>query len=798
MFEQSSETTALMADEATEATVSTHAPGYLGDAFYPTLQSDTFQIGPDQVKVETGRVARSASGSVTLQIQDTVIMVTGTVSEKPREGIDFFPLLVDFEEKMYSVGRLPGGYLKREGRPSDKAVLSSRLIDRPIRPLFPEGYRNDVQIVAVPQSVDNIIIPDVYCIFGASLALELAGAPFMGPVGAVRVGLLDGELIINPTYEELERSELDLVVAGTEDSIMMVEAGAKFVPEETLLEALDYAHEEIRKQVEFQRQFVQKCGVEKKEFVPPYDASSFQAYVDSLIGQEIETAYHNFDKNARKALLDAAKEKLKSTIALLEESHEVVQFLESNGKDRVGDAFKALEKKTMRAMILKEGVRADGRKAEEIRPIHCEVGRLPRVHGSGLFTRGSTQVLSICTLGAPGDAQKLDGVDPATEKRWMHHYAFPGFSTGEVRPMRGPGRREVGHGALAERAIAPVLPPKEKFPYTLRVNSDVLESNGSTSMASTCGAILALMDAGVPIQEPVGGIAMGLIKENDQYVVLSDIQGIEDFLGDMDFKVTGTRDGVTALQMDIKIRGISIDIMRIALEQARLGRLHILDKMALTIQQPRTELSKWAPRILTMKIDTDMIGTVIGPGGKMIRSIIEETGATIDIEDDGTVTITSVSGDGGERALAIVQRLTQKLEPGMLSVGKVVRILPIGAFVELGPGRDGLVHISQLVNRRVNSVEDVLNVGDEVLVKIVDIDDRGRVNLTMKGVTDEEREINGFPPLETLTAHLPPAPERPERDDRGPGGGGGDRRGGGGGRPFNRGGGDRGGGGRRY
>lgn len=721
-----------------------------------TIQTKTFSIGGKEVSFETGRLAKSASGSVVVRCEDTFILITATGSEKPRDGIDFFPLLVDFEEKMYSVGRLPGGYLKREGRPSDKATLTSRLIDRPIRPLWPDGYRNDVQIVATPMSVDGVNPPDVLAILGASMALELSGLPFEGPIGAVRIGRINGEFIINPTFQQVNEGDLDLVVAGTEDSIMMVEAGADFVPEADLLQAIDLAHREIRQQVKVQQEFRQQCGVEKKTFTFPHNIAPLKKFIEEQVEADITRAYHDFNRESRKETLSNAKKKAVEAVAALPEDHEIKKLLAEQDYDYFSEMFKKVEKRIMRTMVLAEGTRADGRKADEIRPITCEVSCLPRTHGSGLFTRGNTQVLSVCTLGAPGDAQQLDGVDPATEKRWIHHYAFPGFSVGEVKPLRGPGRREVGHGALAERGIASALPPKADFPYTIRVNSDVLESNGSTSMASTCGTTLALMDAGVPLKAPIGGIAMGLIKEGDQYVVLSDIQGIEDFLGDMDFKVTGAREGVTALQMDIKIRGISLEIMKVALEQARVGRLHILDKMAEAIAQPRTTLSQWAPRIISITIETDQIGSVIGPGGKMIRSIIEQTGATIDIEDSGLVTITSVNGEGGERAKEIIENLTRRIEPGLLTMGKVVRIIPIGAFVELAPGKDGMVHISQLEHRRVEKVEDVLAVGAEVLVKVLDIDDRGRVSLTMKGVSDEERAQFGLPP------HPPRQPQQPQ------------------------------------
>jgi polyribonucleotide nucleotidyltransferase len=718
---------------------------------FPNFQTKTFQLGGKEVHIETGRLAKAASGSVVVRCDDTVLLVTATGSDKPRPGIDFFPLLVDFEEKMYSVGRLPGGYLKREGKPSDKATLTARLIDRPIRPLWPDGYRNDVQIVATTLSMDSNIQPDVLAIFGASLALELAGLPFQGPIGGVRVGRINGQFIVNPTFQQTEEGDLDLVVAGTEDSIMMVEAGAEFITEEDLLKALAFAHEHIKEQVKIQKEFVAQCGVQKQEFVFEHDLTPIQNFVDSLVEKDIFDAYHEFDRNRRKELLEAAKEKLKAALEAKPDEDPVKSFLAEQPIDYLGEAFKKTEKRFMRTMIMEEGVRADGRQATDIRPINCQVGLLPRVHGSGLFTRGNTQALSVATLGAPGEAQKLDGVDPTTEKRWMHHYSFPGYSVGEVRPMRGAGRREIGHGALVERGILPVLPPKEEFAYTIRVNSDILESNGSTSMASTCGTTLALMDAGVPIKAPVGGIAMGLIKEGDKYVVLSDIQGVEDFLGDMDFKVVGTKTGVTALQMDIKIRGISLEIMKTALEQAKQGRLFILDRMLSVISEPRAELSPWAPQMISFHIDKDQIGTVIGPGGKMIRSIIDETGTTIDIEDSGLVTITSTDGEGARRAKEIIERLTRKVERGMIVMGKVVRTIPIGAFVELFPGKDGMIHISQLAPYRVQTVEEVVKVGDEVLVKVVDIDERGRINLTMKGVSNEERAQFGLAPL-------PPAP----------------------------------------
>lgn len=700
-----------------------------------------FSIGTREIIIETGHLARSASGAVTVRCEDTVLMVAVSVADEPKANIDYFPLLVDYEEKMFSVGRVPGSFMRREGRPSDKAILTSRLIDRPIRPLFPKDYYNDVQVTAAILSSDSMITPDVLAILGSSCALMISEAPFLGPIGAVRVGRIDGEFVVNPTYEQIETSDLDLVVAGTIDSIMMVESGAKFVSEEDMVNALAFAQDFIKIQVEAQLTFMKDLGIEKKEFVSGVDITILKAFIEKICKNPIEKAYKIQDRNEREVEVKKVKEKLKTAIEELEETDPVKEFLAKSSVKHTDEIFKSIEKAALRSIILKENIRVDGRKFDEIRPIDCTVGLLPRVHGSGLFTRGSTQVLSIATLGSPSDAQELDGVDPQTTRRYMHHYTFPSYSVGEVRPNRGPGRREVGHGALAERAIIPVLPEKDVFPYTLRVNSEVLESNGSTSMASTCASTLALMDAGVNISKPIAGVAMGLIKENDKVVVLTDIQGIEDFFGDMDFKVTGSKEGITALQMDIKIKGISVEIIKNALEQARLGRLYILDKMLGAIAEPRKTLSKWAPRILTMRIDPDSIGTVIGPGGKTIRGIIEETGATIDIENDGIVNITCTNADGGERAMAIIKKLTRKVEKGMIIAGKVVRIISnLGAFVELNPGVDGMVHISQLLDRRVNRVDDVVSVGEEVIVKVNEVDEKGRINLTMKGVRPEEKE----------------------------------------------------------
>ena len=704
-----------------------------------SVKSCTFKIGGQELKVETGKLAKSAGGAVTITCGDTVILATATASEEPRPGIDFFPLLVDYEEKMYSVGKIPGSFLRKEGRPSDKAILTSRLIDRAIRPLFPKAYRNDVQIVASVLSCDLTVPPDTLAMLAASFALELSGVPFLGPIGAVRVSKVNEKLVANPTYDEIKESDLDIVVAGTEDYILMVEAGCNFVAEEEIIEAVEFATTEIKKQVQAQKDFVSECGVTKQEFVSPYDTSEIKELIESNFKDLINEAYHIFYRDERKQKLKEIKEALKTKIDELPEDSSIKKLLEESKMDFVSEELKSLEKSVMRNIVINEGIRVDGRKYNEVRPISCEVGLIPRVHGSALFTRGSTQVLSILTLGAPGEAQELDGLDPQKEKKYLHHYSFPGYSVGEVKPMRGPGRREIGHGALAERAIISSLPSSEKFPYTIRVNSEVLESNGSTSMASTCGSSMALMDAGVPVSTIIGGIAMGLIKEGDKTAILTDIQGLEDFLGDMDFKVTGNKEGVTALQMDIKIKGISVDLLRNALEEAKAGRLFIIDKMCEAISEPRKELSKWAPRIEIMKIDVDSIGNVIGPGGKTIRGIIEETGVTIDIEDDGTIIITSTDAAASDRAIQIIKELTLKITEGLVIKGKVCRTIPIGAFVELAPGKDGMVHISQLAKQRVAKVEDVVNIGDEVVVKVIAIDDRGRVNLTIKGVSQEEK-----------------------------------------------------------
>lgn len=706
----------------------------------PETKSFQLEIGGKTVTIETGKYGQSTNGSVTVRCGDTMLFVHCVVSKEPRVGIDFFPLLIDYEERMSSIGRIPGGYNRSEGKASDKAILVSRLIDRPIRPLFPKGYRNDIQIVAQLFSYDQENQPDTLAMLGASCALMLSGAPFEGPIGAVRVSRdAEGNLIANPTHRQAKESDLDIVVAGTHDSVIMVEAGCKFVTEDDIMAAVEFAQQEIKKQCEAQVEFAKTCGGEKQEFVNPYDTTELKNIINETAGAMIFDAYHNFDRAYRQEKLEEAKKLVKEKIDALADDHYIKQIIEETGIDFVAEEFKNAEKKIMRTMILDEGVRADGRKPTEVRPIWCEVGVIPRAHGSAVFTRGQTQVLSVATLAGPAMKQELDGVDPETEKTYMHKYIFPGFSVGEVKPLRGPGRREVGHGALAERANVPALPSQEEFGYTIRVTSDVLESNGSTSMASTCGSSMALMNAGVPVKCMIGGVAMGMItEEGKEPVVLTDIQGIEDFLGDMDFKVTGNDTGITALQMDMKAKGIANATLRRALAQAKEGRLHILSKMREAITEPGP-MSPFAPSITTMTIPTEDIGTVIGPGGKQIRAIIDASGAEIDIQDSGVVTITSNDQEGAQIAIKMIKDLTFKPEVGMVVKGKVVRIIPIGAFVELGGGKDGMVHISQVCNERIEAIEPHLTIGQEVIVKVIKIDEKGRVNLTIKGVTEEDK-----------------------------------------------------------
>ena len=692
------------------------------------------------IRLKIGLLAPQAGGSVLIQSGETAVLVTATTA-KAREGVDFLPLTVDYEERLYAAGRIPGGFLRREGRPPEKAILTGRLIDRPLRPLFPSWMRDDIQVVATTLSMDEEVPPDVLAVTGASVAVLLAGIPFQGPMAAVRVGLLGDEFIINPTYKEIHNGELDLVVAGSPEGVVMIEAGANQLPERDIIEAIDFGYEAVRDLISAQRELIDQLGIPLVTREAPVVNETVQNFLREQAKEEIKQILCQFtlSKTERDEKLEAIENRIKETItALPDEDTLKAPTLEE--PKLIGNLFKDLTKKLMRAQIIEDGVRVDGRQLDEVRPISCRVGVLPRrVHGSGLFNRGLTQVLSIATLGTPGDAQDLgDDLHPEDEKRYLHHYNFPPFSVGETRPMRSPGRREIGHGALAERAIVPVLPPQEEFPYVLRVVSEVLSSNGSTSMGSVCGSTLALMDAGVPLKKPVSGAAMGLIKEGEEVRILTDIQGIEDFLGDMDFKVAGTDSGITALQMDMKIPGLTMEVVAKAIEQALPARKHILEKMLATLEKPRTELSPHAPRLLTIKIDPDLIGLVIGPGGKTVKGITEQTGTKIDIDDDGTVTISSTDGEQAEKAKRLIYNMTRKLNEGEVYLGRVTRIIQIGAFVEVLPGKEGMIHISQLAEGRVGKVEDEVAVGDEVLVKVREIDSKGRLNLTRLGIHPDE------------------------------------------------------------
>lgn len=672
--------------------------------------------------VETGKMAKQANGSVLVRYGDTVTLVTATASAEPREGIDFFPLTVDYEEKMYSVGKIPGGFIKREGRPAESAILHSRLIDRPIRPLFPEGYRNDVQIVATVLSVEQDNAPEIAALIGASCALSISDIPFMGPIAGVRVGLIDGQYVINPTVEQRDKSELNLTVAGSYDAVMMVEAGANELSEEVVLDAILFGHEEIKRLVEFQLDMMKACGKEKRQ------PKLFE--VNPELSQEI---YDYTFERLNAAVRDADKLRRDEHVAEVKaEAKEHFLELYPEAEMEINHILYKTLKGIVRHMITHEKIRPDGRGLEEVRPITCEVGILPRTHGSALFTRGQTQVLNVTTLGALGDEQVIDGIGSDTGKRYIHHYNFPGYSVGEARPMRSPGRREIGHGALAERALVPVIPSEAEFPYTLRLVSEVLESNGSSSMASVCGSTLSLMHAGVPIKKPVSGCAMGLVKDGDAYTILTDIQGMEDALGDMDFKVAGTPDGITAIQMDIKVDGLSREILADALAQAKRGRAHILGKMLECISKPNPELSPYAPMVITMTVPVDKIRDVIGPGGKMIKKIIDDTHVQIDIQDDGNVFITAPNSEAGRAAQDMIEAITAEPEVGKVYRGKVTRIMNFGAFVEILPGKEGLCHISQLAKERIGKVEDVVNVGDEIDVKLTEIDRQGRLNLSHK------------------------------------------------------------------
>jgi polyribonucleotide nucleotidyltransferase len=701
-------------------------------------KSISFVEGRD-IRLKTGLLAPQAGGSVLIQSGETVVLVTATRSPG-REGMDFLPLLVDYEERLYAAGRIPGGFLRREGRPPEKVTLTSRLIDRPLRPLFPQWLRDDIQIIATTLSMDEQVPPDVLAVTGASVAVLLAQIPFYGPMAAVRVGLVGDDFIINPTYREVEEGDLDLVVAGSPDGVVMVEAGANQLPEQDIIEAIEFGYEAVQNLITAQQELMKEVGIELAVEEPPVANEVLETFVSDRATAGIQQVLSQFelDKNARDALLDEIQaQEIVAAIAELPEDDPLK--IAAAEPTAVAGTFKKLTKKLMRRQIVEQGVRVDGRKLDEVRPVSCQVGLLPaRVHGSGLFQRGLTQVLSLATLGTPGDAQELDDLHPEEQKRYLHHYNFPPFSVGETKPMRSPGRREIGHGALAERAIVPVLPPKEEFPYVVRVVSEVLSSNGSTSMGSVCGSTLALMDAGVPIVKPVSGAAMGLIKEGDEVRVLTDIQGIEDFLGDMDFKVAGTDSGITALQMDMKITGLSMDVVAQSIQQALPARLHILEKMLAAIDKPRSDLSAYAPRLLTIKIDPDLIGLVIGPGGKTIKGITEQTGAKVDIDDDGTVVISSTDKEKAVKAMKIIEGMTRKIDEGDVYVGHVVRIIPIGAFVEILPGKEGMIHISQLAEGRVGKVEDEVAVGDEVVVKVREIDSRGRINLTRLGIHPEQ------------------------------------------------------------
>ncbi|MGG0814780.1 polyribonucleotide nucleotidyltransferase [Paenibacillus alvei] len=721
------------------------------------------ELGGRTLILETGRLAKQANAAVKVEYGDTVVLCTVTASKEPKD-LDFFPLTVNYEERLYAVGKIPGGFIKREGRPSEKAILASRLIDRPIRPLFPDGFRNDVQIVDLVMSVDQDCPPEIAAMIGTSAALTVSDVPFNGPIGGVIVGRIDGQFIINPTVEQEEKSDIHLVVAGTKDAIMMVEAEANEVPESVMLEAIMFGHEEIKKIVAKIEEFAAIAGTSKMEVKLHAVDTEVNAAVRAFAQERLVEAIRIPEKHARQDAIDAINQE---AVAHFEQLY--VETPE-NMSD-VNETLYDIVKEEVRRLITHDKVRPDGRQLEEIRPIDCDTGLLPRTHGSGLFTRGQTQALSICTLGALGDVQILDGLGLEESKRFMHHYNFPPFSVGEARPLRAPGRREIGHGALGERALSKVIPPESEFPYTIRLVSEVLESNGSTSQASICASTLAMMDAGVPIKAPVAGIAMGLIKDGEHFSILSDIQGMEDHLGDMDFKVAGTAEGVTAIQMDIKIDGIDRSILTQALDQARAGRMHILGKMNEVIQTPRESLSQYAPKILTMHINPDKIRDVIGAGGKVVNKIIEETGVKIDIEQDGRIFIASTNAESNERAREIIEGIVKEVVVGEVYTGTVKRVEKFGAFVEVLPGKEGLVHISQLSTERVAKVEDVVNIGDKIEVKVVEIDQQGRINLSRK-VLLEPAQTEGSASSEAAGTERPRSSRPPQgggnRPPRGP------------------------------
>ncbi len=696
---------------------------------YENYRTFKTAIGGKLLELEIGKVCELANGQVWVRYGDTVVNVTACASKEPRPDADFFPLSCDYEEKMYAAGKIPGGFIKREGRPSERAILCCRLMDRPLRPLFPKGFFNEVQVVATVLCADNDAPSEIAAMIGSSVALAISDIPWDGPTGSVQVGMVDGEFVINPSLEQREKSTLNMTVAGTKEAIMMVEAGAQEIPEETMLDAIMFAHEEIKKIVEFIDQIVAEVGKPKMEVNLYKVPEDIDAAVREYAVDKMKAAIQTYDKMERLDNMDAVEKETKEHFE---------EIYPDNAKD-IGNVLYQITKEQVRGMILDENIRPDNRKPDEIRPLWIDHGVLPRTHGTGLFKRGQTQVLSVATLGLLSEAQTIDGITEQTEKRYMHHYNFPPYSVGEAGRMRSPGRREIGHGALAERALLPVLPSKEEFPYAIRVVSEVLSSNGSTSMGSTCASCLALMDAGVPIKAPVAGIAMGLIERveedgSSKMVILSDIQGMEDFLGDMDFKVAGTARGVTAIQMDIKVHGLSREILQKALQQAKEGRMHIMAAMLEDLPQPNAEMSPYAPRIMTMQIEVDQIRTVIGKGGETINRIIDQTGVKIDIEDDGTVFIASPDGESLEAAKAEIEMLLKEPEPGEIYEGKVTRIMNFGAFVEILPGKEGLVHISKIAKERIDKVEDVLNVGDVVKVKVTEIDDQGRINLSRKAL----------------------------------------------------------------
>ena len=695
------------------------------------------ELAGRKLTVETGRVAELANGDAIIHYGDTVVMVNVTASKEPREGIDFFPLSVDYEEKLYAVGKIPGSFQKREGKPADKAILTSRAIDRPIRPLFPKDFRNDVCVVATVLSVEQDNSPEVCAMIGASVALSISDIPFGGPTAAVNVGYVDGQIVINPTVAQREHSRLKLTVAGTMEKVTMIEAGADEIPNDTMLDCIKAGHEEIKKLCKFIEGIKEEVGKPKFEYVSFATDKDVYAEIKENFKERMYQDVQAVDKEVRDANMDKLAEDIQA------------YFVEKYGEEEteaksteIANSIHDLEKECVREMIFKEHKRPDGRRIDEIRPLSCEVGVLPRVHGSAIFTRGQTQVLSVVTLGTKSEEQELDGLDEEESKRYMHQYNFPSYSVGEARPSRGPGRREIGHGALAEKALVPVIPSEDEFPYTIRVVSEVLSSNGSTSQASICGSTLALMDAGVPIKKPVAGISTGLVtsKENpDEYVMLTDIQGIEDFFGDMDFKVGGTKDGITAIQVDIKNDGLTYDIIKEAFERTKVARDYILDEiMKPQIAEPRAELSKYAPRIIKTTINVDKIKDVIGPGGKMINKIIDATGVKVDIEEDGRVCIYTDDAENGKKALKMIEDIAKDIEVGKVYDGKVTRIMNFGAFVDIGGGREGLLHISKISNKRVEKVEDVLAVGDEIKVKVYEIDNQDRINLTMKDLEENK------------------------------------------------------------